>query len=460
MLLEALGFLLTLKKASSLSLKETIVASATPPGRGGISVVRISGKNSSLIGSRLCGKLPRPWSFKPCSVLGSDKSMIDSGLVVFFKSPKSYTGEDVVEIHCHGNPVVVDSIISSALSFGARVAEPGEFTKRAFLNGKIDLAQAESVADLIAAQTASAVVAANSSLSGKFSLAVGDTIKRLVKVRVQVEACFDFPDEGGSFGSHNEITGVLGLLNKEVVLLEGLLSSSRVGCQLREGACVVVVGPPNCGKSTLLNRLAGEDRAIVSSSPGTTRDPIRVGVDLGGLPVELIDTAGLRSDGFEGVEKEGMKRAVAASADANLILIMSEVGKDFCPPFDFEQKSIRVFNKTDLLPEVDFSNEKNTLYISALKGFGIDELVRVLYRELGVDSEVEAPVLARRRHLSSLEGALFCLKAAVGLLEKGSAFELVAEELLGAQKELGQITSPVSSDDLLGEIFSTFCIGK
>ena len=287
-------------------MEETIVAPATPAGRGGVSIIRVSGKEARVVGLSLCGELPEPWCFKPCSVLGEAGDLIDSGLVVFFSDHKSYTGADVVEIHCHGNPQIVDSIVAAAVFFGARVAEPGEFTKRAFLNEKIDLAQAESVADLIAAQTTSALVAAHSSLSGEFSRLVNKTIDKVVAARVLVEACLDFSDEESVSvfeDRKQEIRlGIKGGLDDVSLLLDG----SRVGSKMREGLRVVILGPPNCGKSTLLNRLAREDVAIVSDSPGTTRDLLRVTLDLGGLPVEFVDTAGLRTDAVDEVEIVGL----------------------------------------------------------------------------------------------------------------------------------------------------------
>ena len=301
-------------------MEETVVAPATPSGRGGVSIVRISGPEASLIGVSLCGELPQPWSFKPCSILSGGGGVLDSGLVVFFAAPKSYTGEDVVEIHCHGNPLIVDSIVAEVVSLGARIAEPGEFTKRAFLNDKIDLAQAESVADLIAAQTSSALVAASSSLSGAFSALVNKTIDGVVGVRVVVEACLDFSDEESVSVFDEQKTLVRKGLVESLGVVGSLLDASRLGSKMREGLGVVLLGPPNCGKSTLLNALAKEDVAIVSDAPGTTRDLLRVVLDLGGLPVEFVDTAGLHEDTEEAVEVEGMRRAVSA-VDLSLIHI-------------------------------------------------------------------------------------------------------------------------------------------
>ena len=440
-------------------MEETIVAPATPAGRGGVSIIRVSGKEARVVGLSLCGELPEPWCFKPCSVLGEAGDLIDSGLVVFFSAPKSYTGEDVVEIHCHGNPLVVDSIMAAAVFFGARVAEPGEFTKRAFLNEKIDLAQAESVADLIAAQTTSALVAAHSSLSGEFSRLVNKTIDKVIAARVLVEACLDFSDEESVSvfeDRKQEIRlGIRGGVDDVSLLLDG----SRVGSKMREGLRVVILGPPNCGKSTLLNRLAREDVAIVSDSPGTTRDLLRVTLDLGGLPVEFVDTAGLRTDAEEEVEIEGMKRALSVSDTADLVVLMSCVGENFSPTIPATTKTLRLFNKIDAHP--DYAPlEPEEVFISALTGQGIDGFVSSVFSAFGIGSGIEVPVLARRRHVDGLEKSLSFLLSSLSLLDAGEDLVLVAEELKETQKHLGFITRPLTSDELLGHIFSEFCVGK
>ena len=440
-------------------MEETVVAPATPSGRGGVSIVRISGPEAPVIGTSLCGELPLPWSFKPCSILSVGGGVLDSGLVVFFAAPKSYTGEDVVEIHCHGNPLIVDSIVAEAVSLGARVAEPGEFTKRAFLNDKIDLAQAESVADLIAAQTSSALVAASSSLSGAFSALVNKTIDGVVGVRVVVESCLDFSDE--------ESVSVFGeqkaLVRKGVVeslgVVGSLLDASRVGSKMREGLGVVILGPPNCGKSTLLNALAKEDVAIVSDVPGTTRDLLRVVLDLGGLPVEFVDTAGLREDTEEAVEVEGMRRAVSAVDGADLVVLMSCVDEVFDPPINPSARKLRVFNKIDVFPERP-SSEPEGVFISALTGENLGGFIDAVFACFGVGPGIEVPVLARRRHLGFLERALASLESSLSVIDGGGDLVLVAEDLKEAQKFLGFITRPITSDELLGDIFSEFCIGK
>ena len=440
-------------------MEETVVAPATPSGRGGVSIVRISGPSAPHIGEGLCGELPSPWCFKPCLISGGDEKKLDTGLVVFFAAPRSYTGEDVVEIHCHGNPLIVDSIVAEAVLLGARIAEPGEFTKRAFLNDKIDLAQAESVADLIAAQTSSALVAASSSLSGDFSELINKTIDGVVDVRVVVEACLDFSDEESVSVFDEKKSFVRQGILDSLGVVSSLLDASRVGLKMREGLGVVILGPPNCGKSTLLNALAKEDVAIVSNTPGTTRDLLRVVLDLGGLPVEFIDTAGLHEDTEEVVEVEGMRRAVSAVDGADLVVLMSCVGEVFNPPIKPSTKTLRVFNKIDIFPDKNPSKIPGVC-ISALTGENLEGFVEAVFSCFGVGSGIEVPVLARRRHLGFLEKALDSLRSALSVLDGGGDLVLVAEDLKEVQSRLGFITRPVTSDELLGGIFSEFCIGK
>ena len=434
-------------------MEETVVAPATPSGRGGISIVRISGPEASSVGVSLCGELPKPWSFKPCSILSAGGGVLDSGLVVFFAAPKSYTGEDVVEIHCHGNPIIVDLIIKEALVLGARVAEPGEFTKRSFLNDKIDLAQAESVADLIAAQTDSAVLGANTSLSGEFSSKINNCIGALIDLRVVVEAAIDFPDEETP---DEDVQSLVKSANDQIQFISDLIKSSEQGALIREGLRVVILGAPNVGKSTLLNCFAKENLAIVSNTPGTTRDLISANTNLGGVPVEFVDTAGLRVDSQDSIEIEGMKRAKKAIETSNLVLEIVDA-RDFHDFVRLDENSLLVFNKMDLLEGVV---PGEGVFVSASMGEGILDLIEEIMKTAGLHPGVEIPALSRRRHILCLENAKESLEESVSLLNDKSSLELVAECLLSAQTNLGEITNPISSDDLLGEIFSEFCIGK
>ena len=432
---------------------ETIIAPATAPGRSGVAVIRVSGPLALEIGRTICGEISQPMFLRPCSIKNSDKKTVDHGLVVFFKGPASYTGEDVVEIHCHGNPVIVDLIIKEALVLGARVAEPGEFTKRSFLNDKIDLAQAESVADLIAAQTDSAVLGANTSLSGEFSSKINNCIGALIDLRVVVEAAIDFPDEETP---DEDVQSLVKSANDQIQFISDLIKSSEQGALIREGLRVVILGAPNVGKSTLLNCFAKENLAIVSNTPGTTRDLISANTNLGGVPVEFVDTAGLRVDSQDSIEIEGMKRAKKAIETSNLVLEVVDA-RDFHDFVRLDENSLLVFNKMDLLEGVV---PGEGVFVSASMGEGILDLIEEIMKTAGLHPGVEIPALSRRRHILCLENAKESLEESVSLLNDKGSLELVAECLLSAQTNLGEITNPVSSDDLLGEIFSEFCIGK
>ena len=435
--------------------KRTIIASASAPGRGGVSVVRMSGEKSKTIAERMCGELSEPWKFKKCSIMSSGDGVIDSGMVVFFQSPHSYTGEDVVEFHCHGNPMIVSLIVDEAVSLGAVVADPGEFTKTAFLNDKIDLAQAESVADLINAQSKSAVLAANASLSGEFSNKINSLVDEVVRGRVVIEANIDFPEEDIEGDLLNTIKRDLEICLEEV---SKLLMGVREGVRLREGYSVAIVGAPNAGKSTLLNVLARDDVAITSNVPGTTRDLVKTVVNIAGVTIEFIDTAGVRTNPDSDIEKEGINRSLNIVQKSNFTLLVKDISdvKDF----DIDLGDyITVMNKSDLIDSVP-KNEKDIFYLSCATGEGVGDLLRALLARLGVDEGVETAFLSRKRHEVSLEKAKELLKESVVSLVEGQALELVAENLRSAHHHLGDILRPMSSDDLLGEIFSEFCIGK
>ena len=403
----------------------------------------------------MCGELSEPWKFKKCSIMSSDDVVIDSGMVVFFQAPRSYTGEDVVEFHCHGNPMIVSLIVDEAVSLGAVVADPGEFTKTAFLNDKIDLAQAESVADLINAQSKSAVLAANASLSGEFSNKINSLVDEVVRGRVVIEANIDFPEEDIEGDLLNTIKRDLEICLEEV---SRLLMGVREGVRLREGYSVAIVGAPNAGKSTLLNVLARDDVAITSNVPGTTRDLVKAVVNMAGVTIEFIDTAGVRSNPDSDIEKEGINRSLNVVQKSNFTLLVKDISdvKDF----DIDLGDyITVMNKSDLIDSVP-KNEKDIFYLSCTTGEGVGDLLRALLARLGVDEGVETAFLSRKRHEVSLEKAKELLKESVVSLVEGQALELVAENLRSAHHHLGDILRPMSSDDLLGEIFSEFCIGK
>ena len=403
----------------------------------------------------MCGELGEPWFLKKCSMRSQAGDLIDSCMVVFFKAPYSYTGQDVIEFHCHGNPMIVDLVLENALLLGAVVAEPGEFTKTAFLNDKIDLAQAESVADLINAQSESAVIAANSSLSGEFSKVINEVLDGLTQSRVFVEANIDFPEEeiGKSL-----LDGLSDRLRELSVVIEDMLGSVKEGIKLREGYSVAIVGPPNAGKSTLLNFLARENVAITSNIPGTTRDVVRVPINFGGLSIEFYDTAGVREKPDNDIEKEGINRSRDVIKKSSLSLIVQDASSVL--PFNVETgESLTVMNKCDLLEDT-FKHSEDVFYVSATSGEGVVDLMKCLVKKLGVDEGGETVFLSRKRHEDALSRGLVMIDEALNGLGDDLGLELIAENLKDSHAILGEILRPMSSDDILGEIFSEFCIGK
>jgi tRNA modification GTPase len=448
---------------------ETIVAAATPPGRGGIAIVRISGPAVRALASGMLGLVPEPRHATQAVFRAADGAALDEGLALFFPGPASYTGEDVLELQGHGGPVLVEALIARALELGARRALPGEFTQRAYLNGKIDLAQAEAVADLIDAGSVAAARAALRSLQGEFSARVQALDTALAGLRAHIEATIDFPTEEIDFLADAALGRQLAEVAAQCAALQAAAQQGRV---LTEGLTVVIAGAPNAGKSTLLNRLAGHDAAIVSDIPGTTRDLLRERIQIEGVPLQLLDTAGLRASG-DAIESEGMRRARAAMANADRVLFLIDAQSDpQARSFEPERAQLPaevpvtvVYNKIDLLEHElrgapPPPGASVTLAISARSGTGLDALRRHLLDAAGYAPGEGGTLSARSRHLDALRSVAAHLAAAQRQRCEARAGELVAEELRAAQRALGDITGQQSPDELLGLIFSTFCIGK
>ena len=438
---------------------DTIVSAATPPGTGGISIVRISGDDAPRVGRMMLGELPQPRVATLRDFAGVNGELIDAGIALYFPAPGSFTGEPVVELHGHGGPVVVALLIDAAVSSGARLAEPGEFSKRAFLNDKLDLAQAEAIADLIGSGTAQAARAALRSLSGEFSRAVNELLSQLTDLRVHVEAAIDFPEEEVDFLSDKQL---LERIKSCAARFETLIATTTVGRVLRDGYQVVLVGKPNAGKSSLMNRLSGEDTAIVTEVAGTTRDILRESIDIDGLAVELVDTAGLR-DNPGIIEQEGMRRAREAMTRADAVLWIQDA-TDTEPDADIGEvvadgvPVVVVRNKIDLIDERP--GDDAAICLSAKTGAGLDALRERLRELAGYKNLGEGALTARRRHVDALQRAATHFATGRTALNQNQAGEILAEELRMAQQCLGEITGAVSSDDLLGRIFADFCIGK
>jgi tRNA modification GTPase len=443
---------------------DTIVALATAPGTAAIAVVRLSGRSALAIARELTGLEPRPRFAELCTFRDGAGAQLDRGLLLFFPGPRSYTGEDVVELHCHGGRISTDRLLAEAFRRGARAAEPGEFTLRAFLNDKIDLLQAEAVADLIESGSEQAARAALRSLEGEFSRAVGALQNGVTRLRVKIEASLDFPDEDLPLAARQQYAAELDTL---LVELGAMTSAAEQGAVLREGIIVTIAGPPNAGKSSLLNRLAGYDAAIVTDVPGTTRDPLKEHVTLDGAPVSIIDTAGLRESN-DLVEKEGLRRARIEIGRADHVLWVG----DATAPLDADLRSATsalgaataftlIRNKIDLAGEPagrTAHGNQTVIALSALTGEGVHVLRAHLRALAGPAAEIAGAFGARRRHIAALARAERHFQAARSFL--GTGPELAAEELRAAQAALSELTGELTSDDLLGEIFSTFCIGK
>lgn len=446
---------------------DTIVAAATPPGRGGIGIVRLSGPKVPELAAIIVGELPLPRRATFTRFLDAHQEPIDAGLALFFPAPHSYTGEHVLELHGHGGPLVVEALVARAVELGARRAQPGEFTQRAFLNEKVDLAQAEAIADLIDAGSREAVRAAMRSLQGEFSSMVCGLTDAVIELRTYVEAAIDFPEEEIDFLADRQLVERFQTVREH---FEGVEQSARQGRLLREGMTVVIAGRPNAGKSSLLNRLAGYDAAIVTPIPGTTRDIVRERINIDGMPLHVLDTAGLRQGGDE-VEAEGIRRAQAEMQRADRLLFVIDVIDDPSgKAFDEERHRLPsdvpvtlIFNKCDRavgIPVADTIAGPPRITMSAHTGEGLDVLRAHLKICMGYQTLDAGTVSARQRHLDALTRARAYTEEAARQLQERRAGELVAEELRAAQQALNEITGEFTSDDLLGRIFSSFCIGK
>lgn len=452
-------------------MKETIVAQATPIGRGGIGILRVSGPLASQVAQEVLGKCPKPRMADYLPFKDEDGTVLDQGIALFFKAPNSFTGEDVLELQGHGGQVILDILLNRILKIdGIRIARAGEFSEQAFLNDKLDLAQAEAIADLIDATSEQAARSALKSLQGEFSNKINQLVDNVIYLRTYVEAAIDFPDEEIDFLADGKIEAKL---NEIIQQLAGVRQEAKQGTILREGMKVVIAGKPNAGKSSLLNALAGREAAIVTDIAGTTRDVLREHIHIDGMPLHIIDTAGLREASDE-VEKIGIKRAWDEIEQADHVLLMIDSYTSQADSFqqewaDFLAKLPKNIPVTVIRNKVDLSGEAEGLAqegnftiirLSAQTKVGVDLLREHLKKSMGYQSSTEGGFLARRRHLVALESAAEHLERGHIQLTQFYAGELLAEELRLVQNALSEITGQFTSDDLLGNIFSSFCIGK
>ena len=445
---------------------DTIAAIATPAGRGGVGIVRLSGADTPAIAQQLLGRLPRRRHAEMQRFTEADGTLIDEGLVLYFEAPASFTGEHVLELHGHGGPVVMDSLLRRVFSLGARPARPGEFSERAFLNNKLDLAQAEAIADLIESATTAAARAAARSLQGEFSSRVHLLVERLTRLRMYVEAAIDFPEEEIDFLSDDTITQQLAAVRAD---FDDLHARAQHGQLLRDGMTLVIAGRPNAGKSSLLNALSGRDAAIVTEIPGTTRDVLREHIQIDGLPLHILDTAGLHASD-DPVEQAGMQRARLALEQADRVLLVvddqsgfTSADADILDELPAGVAHTLIYNKIDLsgrVAGIADNHEQPAVALSVRSGAGLDALRQHLTQSIGYAAHGDGSFSARRRHVEALRRANDHVERGHRQLQKQRAGELLAEELRQAQQVLGEITGAVSSDDLLGRIFSSFCIGK
>ena len=460
---------------------DTVCAIATAPGRSGVGIVRVSGPLALSISEQILGFTPTPRHAHFCSFLDAAEITIDQGIALFFSTPNSFTGEDVLELQGHGGTYVLQELLDRAVQLGARLANPGEFSERAFLNNKIDLLQAEAIADLIESNSKQATKSALRTLQGEFSNKILNLLRLLIKARAHIEATIDFSDEDINFVNDNKVEDSLSAILESI---EATLAQAKQGSLLKEGINVVIAGRPNAGKSSLLNALSGVDSAIVTDIPGTTRDLLSEVITIDGLPVHIIDTAGIRiSDDV--VEKEGLRRAQLAMEQADQVLLIvdksqpeQDVENLLAPLVLLTDKTIKelkylqntaiIFNKIDLLNSeapslsrvsyLDYSIP--AISLSAKENTGMNLLRDYIKEAIGFNANEEGIFMARQRHLNALGSAKQCIESALELLVTNSSLELIAEDLRFAQMQLGTITGEFTSDDLLGEIFSKFCVGK
>ncbi len=450
--------------------QDTIVAQATAPGRGGVGIIRLSGPQALELGKRILRFEPQPRNAHYCGFFAQQGEEIDQGIAIFFPGPNSFTGEDVLELQGHGGPVILDLLLQELIALGARPARPGEFSERAFLNDKLDLAQAEAIADLIDSSSEQAARSALRSLQGVFSQRIHALVEALIQLRIYVEAAIDFPEEEIDFLAdgkvQNDLEGI-------IAQLADVRQEARQGSLLREGMTVVIAGRPNAGKSSLLNALAGRETAIVTDIEGTTRDVLREHIHLDGMPLHIIDTAGLR-DAPDAVEQIGIERAWAEIRKADRILMMVDSTRSettdpltLWPELGEQLDNLNhvtlVRNKADLSGEptrMEQQGEHTLIALSAKQGGGVELLREHLKSVMGFSATTEGGFMARRRHIDALERADELLQTGLIQLQTDSAGELLAEDLRLAQQTLGEITGEFTPDDLLGRIFSSFCIGK
>jgi len=446
---------------------ETIAAQATPPGRGGVGIIRVSGPHVLAVAQAVLGQIPPPRLAKHLPFLAADGESIDVGIALLFTAPNSFTGEDVLELQGHGGPVVMDLLLKRVLGLGARLARPGEFSQRAFLNDKLDLAQAEAIADLINSSTEAAARSALRSLNGEFSRRIDVLLEQVIHLRMYVEAAIDFPEEEIDFLADSH---VLDRVDGVITSLEQVRNAAKQGCVLQEGMTVVILGQPNAGKSSLLNQLAGRETAIVTDIPGTTRDVLRERIQIDGMPLHIIDTAGLR-EATDAVEVEGIRRAWKEVEKADRVLLVVDDTSGIAPADEAILRNLPdsvavtvVRNKVDQsgrdVGGAHTTEGRTEILLSAKTGEGIDALRDHLKTCMGYSGVTEGLFTARRRHLEALDQALLAVRRGRDVLVTRHAGELLAEELRYAQTALNEITGQFDNEALLGRIFSSFCIGK